>query len=536
MSKTVKCKCDMCGKKGTFSCPLCEGANYCCEKCQEAHWGQHSQHCNVEYLDDPSMAIAMPFDLVDEDDNPLNFRLMKFVTLEGENKTIATVLESEQVNEELIGEQRLVARMTGKLNPGKGRPPKDAEKGENVTMTVKFVDKKTKRTSQATYNMKLPDDMIYDGNPSEMVKTLVSMKRRSRERGIVLWENLENSGEAPMRITTNGEMTIVVKRANKDEYTIKFLIRNIHLLTRESTRKLSRFTSWLDKKFRTGVTGRNTLKAKGLTPTSEHKILSVQDKSISSGMEVVFVLRVGDGNFAEPVDFEVYIPDNMPATKDTDGDVDAEINVENAVIGDTMCFDGEIDDITALCMCLNDNIAQNNSDLLDFELDENDELHQEIKAEISKLESLKKLILPYQVQLENDSDAEISHQVQAGIAEASELVAIGGKFRQIRWSKRISRGGGMGWAEDKVENWLPSKDANLKKLKDLYKALSRAGIKGRSDSKRKEDLLIRLESEGVSGATTPWTSKAKKKFGKLKDTLKDKFGKGGGDDYEEEEE
>lgn len=528
-----ECKCDMCGKPKTFSCPLCGGADYCCEKCQSAHWVQHSQHCNVEFLDDPSMTVAMPFDLVDEDDRPVNFRMMEFVPIEGEYETGAWVLESEHPDQELIGEHQLVARMVKKRNLGKGRPPTDAEKGEIVTMTVKFVDRKTRRKAQVAYSMKLSDNMIYDGNPDELIKRLVSMRKRSREHGIVLWKNLEKDGEKPMRITTDGYMTIVVKRANGDEYTIGFRIRNIRPLSWGVVRKIYQAGSWFDKRFKTGVTGRNMLKTKGLTPTHEHKFLHVHDKKISSDMQVVMVLRMGGGNFAELADFEVFIPDNMPTKKDTWYDTDAQINVDNVVIGDTTCYDGEIADVTALCMCLNDHIAQNKSDLVDFELDENDEIHQEIQAEISKAEVLLKTILPYQARLEDDKNAEISHQIRSGIAEASQLLAIGGKFRQIRWSRRISKGSGVGWAEDKVKNWLPNKDANKSKLKDIYGALQRAGVRGEEDNRRKLALMKKLNDAEISGSTTPWTTKAKKKFSKAKEKFSEAFKRKTDDEDEE---
>lgn len=519
MSEITEVTCVVCGKPEKFCCHICGGAAYCSEECQTAHWTQHVDECNVEYLEDPSITIAMPFNLVDEDDKKVELRVMEFAKVGTEGKTRTRVLESEHPETKLIGKKQLVARMRRKQDLGVGRnPTEDEANGEEVKMTVIFVDRKTGERFQDDYPLELPKDMIYDGSDDPLVQGLIPMRKRFRQHGMVLWANLKNIGKDPMRINTDGLMTIIVKRANNDEYTIKFRIRNIRPLRWRPFRRASRLASWFDKTFRTGLTGRAMMKAKGILPTNEHFIFNAHDEHISSGMQVTFVLRMGEGNFAEPVDFEIYIPDNMPATKDTLTDTNSQLRVENAVIGETLCYDGEVDDVTALCMNLRDHIAQQEVDLVDFHTDkfeDHDEINKEVEAGIVKAKNLLSTILSYQTQLEADKDAEITTNVQSAITQASELLAVDGKMRQRRWARRVTgKKDGVGWAEDKAEKWLSNPKKNKRKLIDLYGALEKARIGGKSDKKRALELMKQLDDEGYSTSSS-WSSRTKKKFKKF---------------------
>jgi len=523
MSNNIDMICELTGEPATLVCQICGMVAYKDEKCQAADWVNHEPHCNVEYQEDPSIGVAVPFDLVEVADDgreyPAECRVMMHYedprNKQGVTKvTCGVTPEADNSIDSRVG----VARLRGKKDLGYGRAPTDAEDGEQIDVTVKFVDRKTGVESEDNYNLTLPLDALYKGSDESMTELLVSMRKRERLYGLVLWASLDRMGQKPMRITTDGTMTVTVKRANDDEFECTFRIRNILPLRFRPFRKAFRFASWFDKTFKTGVTGRRMLKAKKLNPTSKHFILNYHDQHISSGMQVNLVLRMEDGKFAELVDMEIYIPDNMPAEKDSQYDSNAEMNVSNSVVTDLKSYNGELDDVTAVCMALRDHLEYEKRDQEIFKGDR--DIDKEIGLSVSKAEKALSVLSEYQENLEKNPELDINQAIGSAWSEANEMLEVGGKLRQMRWAKKISKRNGLGWAKDKFyEDWSIDVKKNKNKIRDLYNAVRKASVSGKTNKQDALDLMrdikAALEEKNIYLSQTSFGTRAKKRFNRI---------------------
>lgn len=497
--------CALCGVPAVIACPVCAGEAYCGEKCQVAHWVQHAAECNTQVLENVSEAVAMPFNLVDEDNNDLEFRVMPFYRETAENLTVGTILRSENLDSYETVEigENLVARSRRKKDLGYGRKPTADEMEEIAEVIVNFVPANDGEDIQQDYHINIGKNTLYEGNQNPAAKRPMFIKRRfgqKRPDGLIYWVDPQTiSDTGVMEITTHGWMTVTVQRG-KDEYSISFAVRNLRPLRWGLVKRVTRFGSWWDKQFKTGVTGRRLLKAKGFEQTSRHFPLTVH--SYATGMQVALVLRIGDGNFAELVDLEVYVRDNMKPGIDKQTDVDALMKVSNLVVGNTEVYEGDTDDITAICMSLKDHIAREQMDLTTFQDFGDDEINQEIAAGVEKCQKHLDTLVAYQKNLEDGKDPDYTREIGIAISEARQALEIGGKLRQRRWQRRIEGkkglrlGGlsGMDWAETKQEEWSENPKDNKSKLTDLYKALQNASLSGAS-SRRREVLLSVLRPQ-----------------------------------------